>query len=114
MHLILGQLIYTNFYKIGFNTIASEQVPTNIRQLFIKRIVFQYWDTYKHISPEYQAVYLHRVTSEQTLFGWLYNSGVDDLGRGPIPYFICYYLTEPLSNFYSKLFLLCQRAWFYS
>lgn len=111
MHLILGQLIYTSFSKIGFTSIASEQVPTNIQQFFIKRVVFYYWDTYKQLSSEYKAVYLHQVIPEQTLFGWLYNSGVDDLGRGPIPYFICYYLSEPLSAFLLEIvFTLLQKG----
>ncbi|MBV9388483.1 MAG: hypothetical protein JOZ78_18830 [Chroococcidiopsidaceae cyanobacterium CP_BM_ER_R8_30] len=65
----------------------------------MERVVFQHWDSYEQLSSGYQAVYLHQVTSKHTLFGWLYNDGVDDLGRGPIPYFLCYYLIEPLSAF---------------
>lgn len=99
MRLLLGQLVYTSFPGIGFQTIAGEQVPKEIQQAFMQHVVFQHWDSYKQQNSEFRAVYLHQVTPEQTLFGWLYDDGTDDFGRSNVPYFICYYIAEPLSAF---------------
>jgi len=94
----LGQLIYTSFPGIGFRTLVSAQVPTEVQQVFIQRVVSQYWDSYNPPPSGYRAVYLHQVTLEDCLFGWLYNDGADDIGRTHLPYFICYYLAEPLQT----------------
>lgn len=99
MDLLLGQLVYTSFTKIGFKTLASEQVPTEIQEAFMDHVVGSHWDPYKLLPSEYRAVFLYQVTQEHSLFGWLYNDGVDDLGRSHVPYFICYYLAEPLYAF---------------
>jgi len=96
MPLLLGQLVFTNFPVQGFKTLVSPQVPIEVQQAFIRRIAHRYWDAYKPPHPGYRAAYLHQISAEQTLFGWLYNDGWDDLGRGYVPYFICYYLAEPL------------------
>ncbi|WP_317112640.1 hypothetical protein [Chroococcidiopsis sp. SAG 2025] len=55
-------------------------------------VVHQHWDSYDPPRSGYQAAYLHQVTPEHTLFGWLYNDEVDDLGRSHVPYFFCYYI----------------------
>lgn len=99
MHLLLGQLVYTSFAGIGFRSLASAKVPTEIQQAFIQRMVSQHWDSYNPPRSGYRAVYLHQLTAEHTLFGWLYNDGADDLGRTHVPYFICYYLAELLYPF---------------
>jgi len=96
MPLLLGQLVFTNFPAQGFKTLVSPQVPTEVQQAFIRQIAHRYWDSYNPPNPNYRAAYLHQISAEQTLFGWLYNDGWDDLGRGYVPYFICYYLAEPL------------------
>ncbi|MER3478427.1 MAG: hypothetical protein C4287_20615, partial [Leptolyngbya sp. ERB_1_2] len=47
---------------------------------------------------DYRAAYIHQISPDQTLFGWLYNDGADDFNRSHVPYFVCYYLPEALSS----------------
>ena len=93
---LLGQLVYTSFPEVGFKVLASAQVPIEIQQAFIQQVVHQRWNSYNPPSSGYRAAYLHQVTLDHTLFGWLYNNEVDDLGRTNVPYFLCYYLAELL------------------
>lgn len=110
MHLRLGQLVYTSFAGMGFRTFTSAQVSTEIQQAFIQRVVSRHWDTYNPPRSGYRAVYLHQVSLEQTLFGWLYNDGSDEMGRSHIPYCICYYLAEPLLDFQLENIFTCLRT----
>ena len=96
MPVILGQIIYTSLPGVGLKTLASVDVPTKIQQAFLQQVVYQHWNSYKPPMAGYCAVYIHQVTLEHTLFGWLYNDGFDDLDRSHIPYFICYFLAEQL------------------
>ncbi|MBD2254561.1 WD40 repeat domain-containing protein [Nostoc parmelioides] len=92
----LGQLVYTSFAIAGLRTVASKEVPPEIQQAFLEKVVYQYWDAYNPPSAGYRAAYLFQVTSEDNLFGWLYNDGLDDFGRNDVPYFLCYYLPGKL------------------
>ncbi|MBD2344218.1 WD40 repeat domain-containing protein [Anabaena subtropica] len=103
--LLLGQLVYTSFAVVGLRTVASTEVPTEIQQAFIEKIVYQYWDAYNPPGIGYRAAYLCQVTSEHSLFGWLYNDGLDDFGRSDVPYFLCYYLAGKLQP--SQLEKIC-------
>lgn len=96
MPLLLGQLVYTSFPGVGFSTLASAQVPPEIQQAFVQQVVYQRWDSYNPPRSGYRAAYLHQVTSEDSLFGWLYNDGQDDFGRSQVPYFVCYYYSGRL------------------
>lgn len=108
---LLGQLVYTSFSGVGFKALASAQVPPQIQQAFIEQVVYQYWDSYNPPGFGFRAAYLYQVTHEQTLFGWLFNDGLDDLGRGHVPYFICYCLSEPLHvSQLEKIFTCLQRG----
>ena len=107
MDLLLGQLVYTSFPEIGFKSLASGQVPTQIQQAFTQRVVSQYWNSYNPPRSGYRAVYLHQVTPERSLFGWLYNDGADDMRRTHVPYFICYYLASPLYAFQLENIFTC-------
>lgn len=98
MYLLLEQLVYTSFAEKGFSTLASAQVSIEIQHAFMQRVA-QYWDSYTPPASGYRAVYLYQLSPEQTLFGWLYNDGFDDVGRSDVPLFVCYYLTEPLFDF---------------
>ena len=100
--LLLNQIVYTSFATTGFRTIASATVPVGIQQAFMEHVVSKNWDSYTVQKSEYRAVYLYQVTPEHNLFGWLYNDGNDSIGRSDVPYFICYYLAEPLL-FYFQL-----------
>lgn len=95
MSLLLRQIVYTSFPGIGFRTIASEQVSPEIQQAFIQ-LVSQHWKVYNPPNSGYKAVYLHQLTPNQNLFGWLYNNRTDNNNPITGPYFICYYLTKPL------------------
>jgi hypothetical protein len=96
MPLLLGQLVYTSFPIVGFRTLTSGQVPIGIQQAFIQEVVHQHWNSYNPPELEYRAAYLYQVAQEHSLFGWVYNDGLDDVGRSHVPYFICYYLAEQL------------------
>lgn len=98
MNLSFGQLICTSFYGTGVKILASEQVPASIQQIFMQRVVSQYWDSYNPPPSGYRAVYLYQATLKDCLFGWLYNDGADEINRTHVPYFICYYLAEPLQT----------------
>ncbi|HEY9804499.1 MAG TPA: WD40 repeat domain-containing protein [Leptolyngbyaceae cyanobacterium] len=92
----LGQLVYTSFATVGLRTVASEEVSAEIQQTFLEKLVYQYWDAYNPPGAGYRAAYLLQVNSEDSLFGWLYNDGLDDFGRSNVPYFLCYHLTGQL------------------
>lgn len=96
MPVLLDQVVYTSFSGVGFRALKSAHVPTEIQQAFIQQVVYQYWDSYNPPMSGYRAAYIHQVTLEHTLFGWLYNDGLDDLGRTHVPYFVCYYYSELL------------------
>jgi len=98
MPLHLGQLIYTSFAVAGLKTLASPTVPAAIQQVFLQAVVHQYWNAYRPPQSDFQAIYLYQAASNQTLFGWVYDDGLDDLGRSHVPYFLCYYLEEPLQT----------------
>jgi hypothetical protein len=93
MSLILGQLIYTSFPQGELKVLTSEGVSPDIRDAFIERVT-EYWAAKGPSRPGYHCVYLHQITREKTLFGWLYN---DDVERSQCPYFIGYYLTGRLN-----------------
>lgn len=111
MYLLLGQLVYTSFAGKGFRTVISPQVSPEIQQAFLQYVVSQHWDSYNPPEPRYRAAYVYQIDSEQTLFGWLYNDGVDELGRNNVPYFICYYISEPLFDFQlANIFTCLERG----
>ena len=41
MSLLLGQIIYTSFSKVGLQALTSAAVPVEICQVFIDQIVYQ-------------------------------------------------------------------------
>lgn len=110
MRLRLGQLVYTSFTEMGFRAFTSAQVSREIQQAFIQSVVSRHWDTYNPPRSGYRAVYLHQVSLEKTLFGWLYNDESDDMGDSPVPYYICYYLAEPLLDFQLENIFTCLRT----
>jgi predicted regulator of Ras-like GTPase activity (Roadblock/LC7/MglB family) len=91
MSLLVGQLIYTSFPNIGFQSYVSQQVPFEMQQWFLQEIIYKQWDAYNPPNNRFQAAYLYQFSPNKSFFGWLYNGGTDDLGRRHIPYFISYY-----------------------
>ena len=104
MSLLLGQLVYTSFFGVGFQCLSSSEISTEIQQAFIEHIVYRYWNSYSPPKIGYRAVYLYQISADQTLFGWLYNNAVDEWGRGNVPYFVCYYLNQPLQPAQLKVY----------
>ena len=102
MQLFLGQLVYTSFPGTGFVLIASARVLSEIQQAFIERVASQYRNSSNQPSG-YRAVFLHQVTPEHCLFGWLYNGGLEDMSCSHLPYFICYYLEGTLYAFHLEI-----------
>ncbi|WP_299484955.1 caspase family protein [Acaryochloris sp. IP29b_bin.137] len=94
----LDQLIYTSFPDQGFQTLSSESVSEEVKQVFLTQVVYKYWNSYAPPQPGYRSAYLAQISTEQTLFGWMYNHGNDDLGRSHVPYFVAYCLTGKLDN----------------
>jgi predicted regulator of Ras-like GTPase activity (Roadblock/LC7/MglB family) len=107
MPLLVGQIIYTSFPGVGFRSLVSQQVPSEIQQAFIQQVVYQHWDTYNPPKAAYRAAYLYQFSPDRNLFGWLYNEGADELGRANIPYCIGYYLGGLLSTVQLENILTC-------
>ena len=98
MSLQVGQLIYTSLPNLGFKAIASRQIPAEVEEAFQQQIVHEYWDAYNPPDRDYRAAYLHQLSATQTLFGWLYNDGADDMGRSHTPYFLSYFIEKEISE----------------
>lgn len=90
--------------------LVSAGIPTKIRQAFMEQVVYQYWDSYNPPKAGYRAAYLHQLTPEDSLFGWLYNDEMDDLGRTHLPYFVCYYLEGSLQTVQLENILTCLHT----
>ena len=103
----VGQLVYTSFPEIGFKSVASDQISPEVQQRFVQTVVEQYWDAYNPPSSFFRAVYLHQLSAQESLFGWLYNDGTDDVGRSHVPYFISYYLIQKLDDVLLNLMFDC-------
>jgi phosphate transport system substrate-binding protein len=96
MYLILRQLVCANFPGVGYKTFAGDRISLDIQQAFTQ-LVLHDWDEYRAIEPELRAVYLYQLTPEQSLFGWLYNDWTEKITKSKsIPYFIGYYLQQPI------------------
>ncbi|MDZ8184002.1 MAG: hypothetical protein RMX96_03960 [Nostoc sp. ChiSLP02] len=110
--LLLDQIIYTSFAETGLKAVASTQLPVEVQQTFMEKIVERYWNSQQSLEVGQQAVYLYQISPEHTLFGWLYNVGTDELDGGDIPYFICYYLAEPLLFYFQleKIFICLHKG----
>ena len=110
MPLLLGQLVYTSFTGVGFRVLASTQVPSEIQQAFIHKVVYQHWDSHNPPKSGYRAAYIHQVSLDHTLFGWLYNDGPDDLGRSHVPYFVCYFYSGLVDAVQLENILTCLHT----
>ena len=101
------QLVYTSFPEIGFKSVASNHIPPKVQENFVQTVVDQYWDAYNPPSTVFRAVYLRQLSAQESLFGWLYNDGTDDVGRSHVPYFISYYLVQELDDRHLNLIFDC-------
>ena len=97
MVLQLDQLVYTSFPDVGFKVFANPRVEQSTCRAFLQGIVHQHWNAYNPPPAGFKAAYLHQISPTQILFGWLYNDGIDDLGRSHIPRFLCYGWTGELT-----------------
>jgi predicted regulator of Ras-like GTPase activity (Roadblock/LC7/MglB family) len=110
MSLVVEQLIYSSFERMGFKYIASTNVPLSIQQIFYQNVVSRLWDSYSPPAKHHKGVYLYQSDLDKILFGWLRNDGEDEFGRGDIPYFHCYYLNEILDSTRLVKILACLEA----
>jgi predicted regulator of Ras-like GTPase activity (Roadblock/LC7/MglB family) len=110
MSLVVEQLIYSSFERMGFKYIASTNVPLSIQQIFYQNVVSRLWDSYSPPAKHHKGVYLYQSDLDKILFGWLSNDGEDEFGRGDIPYFHCYYLNEILDSTRLVKILACLEA----
>ncbi|MCM1982437.1 caspase family protein [Lyngbya confervoides] len=99
MSLTVGQLLYASFPGMGCRVVASRQVPANVKQAFVEDVVHQHWDADRSFLPGYRAAYLHQVSPEHTLFGWMYQDDIPtEVGRSSFPYFVCYHCSGVLDG----------------
>lgn len=110
MALQVEQLVYTSFPETGFKGLAGPQLPAHVLQGFVDAIVHRYWNAYSPPSVGYRAVYLHQLSDQDYLFGWLYSDGSDEMGREGVPYFVCYYLAQTLEEADLNLILDCLEC----
>ncbi len=104
----LEQLIYTSFPGIGLKNISSTEVPPEIQDLFLKKIVYRYWNSYKPPSSDEKAIYLYQPNLENCIFGWLYTDRLDEHNRNA-PFFLGYFLPEPLDVECLEKILICLQ-----
>jgi hypothetical protein len=58
----------------------------------------EHWVAQGPPRPGYRCAYVHQITPEKTLFGWIYNDAIQAEGRqGHVPYFIGYFLAGRLN-----------------
>ncbi len=98
MALKVDQLVYTSFSATGFKGLAGPQVPVHVQHSFVEAVVHQYWNAYSPPTVGFRSIYLHQLSLQECLFGWLYNDGIDEMGRDGVPYFLCYYLVQEISE----------------
>ncbi|WP_164928973.1 hypothetical protein [Gloeobacter violaceus] len=109
--LTFGQLVYTSVAGQGFQLFASAGVPPEVRRVFLEQVVERHWNPYELPQQGYRSVYLHQAGSGHQLFGWLYDDGGDEFGRGHVPYFLCYYLEDTLdATKLENVFTCLQRG----
>ncbi len=106
MTLHLNQLVYTSFQNSGLQLLASDNVSANIRDVFMERIVEQYWDPSNPYEARYQAAYVHQVTPQDSFFGWVFNESLD---QGYVPLFLCYHLEGALTSEVLKSIFVCLQ-----
>lgn len=104
----LEQLIYTSLPGVGLSKLYSEQVPSAIQDSFLERIVHKHWNSYNPPNAEDHAIYLNQPNSDGCIFGWLYSDGIDEHSRN-FPYFISYFLAEPLQSHHLEKILVCLQ-----
>lgn len=101
---LLGQILYTSFPVGGFRLIASPLIPPGLHRLFTRQIAERHWDPY---NPRPRSAYILQPSVQECLFGWVFDDGKDELGRDHVPYFLSYFLPQPLEAFQIENICLC-------
>lgn len=91
MPLVVGQIVYSSFPNVGYQTFATSEIPEPVQSAFVEDVVHEYWDVYEPPPQGYKAGFIHQVDAQHILFGWLFNDGGDDYGRLHTPYCLGYY-----------------------
>jgi hypothetical protein len=111
MALTLEQLVYTSSPGSESVVIASPQMPDAAQQRFIEDVVNPYWADQSFVGIQFRAAYLHQISSEEILFGWLYCRASASDPKGWIPHFVCYYLPQALNGpLIEQIFEILERG----
>ncbi len=109
MSLVVGQIVYSSFPQIGYQSFANSEIPEPVQTAFVEEIVHEHWDVYEPPPPGFKAGFIHQTDTEHTLFGWLFNDGDDDHGRPHTPYCLAYYLHQTLDAHVANFMVQCLQ-----
>ncbi len=109
MSLVVSQIVYSSFPQIGYRVFANPEIPEPVQSTFVDKVVHEHWDVYEPPPKGYKLGFLHQINAEQTLFGWLFNDGIDDYGRPHTPYCLGYYYSHLLDADAVQLVLTCLQ-----
>ncbi|PZD72444.1 hypothetical protein C1752_03733 [Acaryochloris thomasi RCC1774] len=109
MSLVVGQIVYSSFPRIGYQIFANAEMPESVQSAFVEDIVHKHWDVYEPPPPGYRAGFIHQAHPDHTLFGWLFNDGDDDHGRPHTPYCLSYHLNQPLESDIANFIVQCLQ-----
>lgn len=107
MSLVVGQIVYSSFPQIGYQSFANTEIPERVQTAFVEEIIHEHWDVYEPPPPGFKAGFIHQTHPEHTLFGWLLNDGDDDHGRPHTPYCLAYYLHQTLDAHVTNFMVQC-------
>jgi predicted regulator of Ras-like GTPase activity (Roadblock/LC7/MglB family) len=110
MSLVVEQIIYSSFERVGTKIIASADVPLSIQQAFSQKIVSRLWNADKPPEKARKGVYVYQIDRERILFGWLTHDGRDGPEKDGEPYFHCYYLAGTLDSKQLVKMLACLET----
>jgi Caspase domain/Anaphase-promoting complex subunit 4 WD40 domain/WD domain, G-beta repeat len=107
MPLSVEQLVYTSFSGLGSRTLTSEKMPESIEQAFVKAVVHPFWKNPAYVGLKMTAAYLHQLSTDGFLFGWLYCDEIPQASEELTARFVCYYSTQVIDDAQLELIFNC-------
>jgi WD40 repeat protein len=107
MPLSVEQLVYTSFSGLGSRTLTSEKMPESIEQAFVKAVVHPFWKNPAYVGLKMTAAYLHQLSTDGFLFGWLYCDEILQETEELTARFVCYYSTQVIDDAQLELIFNC-------